>query len=109
MIPAHSLVLASRSSYFKTMLDSTMQEGQPNAEVRVPDCSPHVFRCMLEWVYAGKLCFQEDSNAADTAVELLQLSEKYQLNELKEKLASWMCRRSGSLLLGQYIGIILTY
>ena len=98
MIPARSLVLVSQSSYFKTILDSAMQ-GQPNAEIRVPDCSPRAFRCMLEWVYTGKLCFEDDGNAQDPAVELLQLSEKYQLTGLKVKLASWMCSRCDNLML----------
>ena len=96
VIPAHSLVLTSRSSYFKTMLDSSMQEGRPNAEIRVPDCSLYVFRCMLEWLYTDKLSLSDDSDAPDAAMELLLLADKYQLKELKEKLGDWMCSRLGT-------------
>eukprot|EP01114_Cavostelium_apophysatum_P001585 TRINITY_DN11385_c0_g1_i1.p1 TRINITY_DN11385_c0_g1~~TRINITY_DN11385_c0_g1_i1.p1 ORF type:complete len:277 (+),score=55.33 TRINITY_DN11385_c0_g1_i1:76-906(+) len=73
----HKNILAARSLHFRNMFKSGMKEASEGL-VHVTDVSYATLSTMLTFLYTDQLNI--DPN---TAVELLQVSEKYQLDELK--------------------------
>ena len=63
-IPAHRIILAARSTYFRTMFSSGMKEAQEGNDIIVQDTSPAAFRALLLYLYTDELAF-------DDSVELL--------------------------------------
>ena len=54
-ITAHRLVLASQSEYFDCMLFGETIEGQPGAEIPLPDTPLEAFQLLLKYAYSGSL------------------------------------------------------
>ena len=55
-IPAHRVVLAARSSYFKVLLFGQMREAHTGAEIPITDTTPEALKTLLEYVYSGHVC-----------------------------------------------------
>ena len=58
-IPAHRIILAARSTYFRTMFSSGMKEAQEGNDIIVQDTSPAAFRAMLLYLYTDELAFDD--------------------------------------------------
>lgn len=81
-IPAHKLILSTRSPVFEAMFKSGMHERQ-NGVVDIVDMAPDTLKAMLMHIYTLKpitLTYRK-------AVKIIYAAEKYQLDILKE-----MCR-----------------
>eukprot|EP01137_Pigoraptor_chileana_P018664 Opistho-2@78522 len=102
-LAAHSLVLSTRSDYFRAMFSaggiaSGASGGQwlehSNGCVRVPDHSPRVFECALEYLYTGAI--STESLFADgpaTCAQLLLLADKYGIEGLRATCESLLLPR----------------
>lgn len=78
-IPAHRVIVASRSSHFNSSLQSGMRETT-EGEVVLSDVSLGCFNLLLEYFYGGV----DLANAEiDHVTELLQVCEEYNLPSLK--------------------------
>lgn len=79
-VPAHKVVLASRSPVFAAMFrpDSTMRESATNRVV-IEDIDADVFVEFLHFVYTG-----EAPRIDDMAAALLVAADKYDVSDLKD-------------------------
>jgi len=82
----HQFILSSRSPVFEAMLKTNMME-QETGSIEIEDFSKDVVEKMLVFIYGGVV-----PNIDKDAKELLNIAEKYQLQQLKislgEKLVS---------------------
>ena len=58
-IPAHRIILAARSTYFRSMFSSGMREAQSGNDIVIQDTSPAAFRALLLYLYADELAFDD--------------------------------------------------
>lgn len=70
--------IVARSTVFRAMLTTPMLESVQNT-IEIPDFEEDVVKAMLDYIYTGET---EDLN--EKAADLMQISEKYDLNGLKE-------------------------
>lgn len=75
--PAHRAVLAARSTYFFSMLTVNIEEAQKE-KIVIPDVDVNAFSKFLEFVYTRSIV-----NWNDHELELLALSDRYQVDSLK--------------------------
>jgi speckle-type POZ protein len=76
-IPAHRVILATRSPVFAAMFQHDMTESKTN-EAEVTDVTPESFKALLRFIYTGHC---EVGNLAE---ELLVAANKYDIPELKQ-------------------------
>jgi len=88
IIPAHKLVLTARIPFFKTLFASGMKESKTN-RIRIDDADAASFKQVLKFVYCGK--FPDDLE--DVADSVLPITEKYDIQELKEACANALGNR----------------
>ncbi|XP_065203302.1 speckle-type POZ protein B-like [Planococcus citri] len=88
--PAHKTILAARSPVFKAMLKHDVAETQQN-RIEIKDIDENIFKELLRYIYTGRV-----ENLKDTALELLLVAEKYDLEHLKN-----MCVSALSVLLSE--------
>jgi len=81
VIKAHSVILAMRSPYFKTALNSDVGS---NNQLEVKECSPEVLSTTIKFIYGIGL--PEDLSVGD-AKDLLTIADLYHMEDLKEALA----------------------
>ncbi|XP_014227261.1 speckle-type POZ protein A-like [Trichogramma pretiosum] len=79
-IPAHRLMLATASPVFKAMFTYDMIENQSKL-VEMKDVSLEAAIEMLRYIYTGGV----KNNEISLTIELLKVSDKYELEELKKK------------------------
>ncbi|CAN7995109.1 unnamed protein product, partial [Ixodes pacificus] len=79
-LPAHRLVLASCSSYFRALLYGGMRESQEK-EVVLRDTPREAFELLLRYIYTGQL--QLSGLKEDVVLEVLELSHLYGFLELE--------------------------
>ena len=58
-IPAHRIILAARSTYFRSMFSSGMREAQRGNDIVIQDTSPAAFHALLLYLYADELAFDD--------------------------------------------------
>ena len=80
---AHQLILFARSPVFRGMFQAEMKEKESQLVV-IEDFKPDVVEGMLKFIYSGTL-IQGD---LEMVPDLLQASDKYQIDILKEKCES---------------------
>jgi len=78
-IPCHKAFLATRSSVFKTMLESNMKEAK-EAILELKNCTEIVAECFVKYFYTGHV---EEASLKENVVSFLDLGEKYDLPGLK--------------------------
>ena len=78
-IKAHKTVLIARSSYFRTMFSTNMNESS-SGKINVPDADPSAFRSMLEFLYGGS----SPKDLGIVAMDLFAIADKYDMRELAE-------------------------
>ena len=78
-IPCHKAFLATRSSVFKTMLESDMKEAK-EAIFELKNCTEIVAECFVKYFYTGHV---EEECLKENVVSFLDLGEKYDLPGLK--------------------------
>uniref|UniRef100_A0A0N5B6N2 BTB domain-containing protein n=1 Tax=Strongyloides papillosus TaxID=174720 RepID=A0A0N5B6N2_STREA len=80
-LPAHKMVLASRSDYFKSLFNSGMKETV-SCEVVLHESNIQAFKICLKYLYTGKIDFH--SMAIDMAIDIFIISNKYAFEDLEE-------------------------
>ncbi|XP_065203294.1 speckle-type POZ protein B-like [Planococcus citri] len=88
--PAHRTILAARSPVFKAMFKDDTTETQQN-RIEIKDIDENIFEEVLRYIYTGRV-----ENLKDTALELLPVAEKFNLEHLKN-----MCVSALSMLLSE--------
>ena len=78
-VPAHKVILAATSSYFKHMFSSEMRESKSD-EVRMSDMTCETIRCILKYLYTTEL----DVNS-DNALEVLRAANLLCLESLEKE------------------------
>ena len=81
-IPAHKVVIAARSQYFRTMLYGEMKESGNNNNIVIvgSNVTPTAFRQVLRYLYSGDPGILSETQA----MSLLACADMYQLSELQE-------------------------
>ncbi|XP_043479842.1 protein roadkill-like [Leptopilina heterotoma] len=74
---AHKIILANRSTVFAAMFKNKMTE-ELTSVVEIDDTKSAIFQQMLNFIYTDQV-----ENLEESAVELLYVAEKYQLEKLK--------------------------
>ena len=77
-IPAHKIILVTRSRYFAAMFAHDTVENRQN-RVTIADVKANVFESLLEFIYKGKVPVLNETNAE----ELLIASDQFQMDHLK--------------------------
>ena len=85
ILEAHKNVLAARSAVFSAMFDHDFLENKTNV-VDIPDIEYAILQEMLRYIYTNRV-----KNFENLAGELLLASDKYQIDDLKEKCAEVLC------------------
>ncbi|KAL9955418.1 hypothetical protein ACROYT_G036744 [Oculina patagonica] len=80
-IPAHRVIVATRCVWFRRALLSGMKESIER-RILVPDTSPCLFHKFLGYLYSGVL--DTRSLSLDEVTEMLALSDKYEMDSLKD-------------------------
>ncbi|GET01565.1 BTB/POZ domain-containing protein [Rhizophagus clarus] len=94
---AHTLVLRSRSSYFRTALSNNWGKKENDMYIfKKPNISPDVFEIILRFIYSGKVSLENINGSK--AIELLIASDeleffnlcKHVQKDLIEKESEWL-------------------
>ena len=87
IFPCHQIILATRSSVFRAMLQADMKEKQTR-KIDIEDSKPEIVGEMLRFIYTGDIPNEKlDALASD----LLGTSDKYELNYLKKICEDKLC------------------
>ncbi|XP_002121668.4 BTB/POZ domain-containing protein 9-like [Ciona intestinalis] len=92
--PAHRVILAARSSYFRGLLYGGMRESIPDSVIPIYDAGASAFEVLLRYIYTGKLKLSDIKESH--VIEVLALANKFGFEEL-EKSISFHLRTSLSL------------
>ncbi|BAF21230.1 BTB/POZ domain-containing protein At4g08455 [Oryza sativa Japonica Group] len=76
-VPAHRVILASRSPVFRAMLENEMEESRSGI-IKIYDVSYDVLRAFVHYMYTAEALLDEQM-----ASDLLVLAEKYEVKNLK--------------------------
>uniref|UniRef100_A0A0D9WXD9 BTB domain-containing protein n=1 Tax=Leersia perrieri TaxID=77586 RepID=A0A0D9WXD9_9ORYZ len=76
-VPAHRVILASRSPVFRAMLENEMEESRSGI-IKIYDVSYDVLRAFVHYMYTTEALLDEQM-----ASDLLVLAEKYEVKNLK--------------------------
>merc|ERR1711893_490001 len=86
-IPAHKVVLAARSEYFRALLYGGMRESS-QSEVKLVE-TPHVaFKHLLKYIYTGLLSLH--SFKEDLILDILGLAHLYGFLELEHSISEYL-------------------
>ncbi|XP_061186569.1 kelch-like protein 24 [Saccostrea echinata] len=84
--PCHKVVLAALSEYFETMFDSPFKEEREK-EINI-ELSPKQCGNLLDFIYTG----QEVWDTVDEAIDMLHISQMYQIHSLKEQCLEYLLK-----------------
>ncbi|KAK9734659.1 hypothetical protein RND81_04G155300 [Saponaria officinalis] len=116
---AHKLVLAARSSVFRSEFLESSDEGKE--EIVVSDMEPVVFKAMLHFVYRDTLMDDGDeplmpsSSSCQPPVsewlisKLLAAADKYGLVRLRQLCESLLCEKIDVTLVGEFLALADCY
>lgn len=86
--PAHRVILASRSDYFRALLFGGLKETHENEIELCEVTSIPAFQQLLKYVYSGQLSLS--SLSEDMVLEVLGLAHKYGFSELEEAISDYL-------------------
>lgn len=82
---AHRCILSARTPVFAAMFKQNMSERNTGI-IPIDDCEPNIFQEFLHYVYTGSVKMFCHENVFD----LYKLSDKYQVEELKEECLEYL-------------------
>ncbi|MCO5557442.1 hypothetical protein L7F22_011006 [Adiantum nelumboides] len=91
-IRAHRAILVSRSSVFKAMLESEMEESRSGI-IKITDFSYEVLRFFVHYLYTAEIY---PESLEECAFDLLALAEKYNVKHLKAVCERFMTSKVNS-------------
>ena len=86
-IPAHKVVLAARSEYFRALLYGGMRESS-QSEVKLVDTPYTAFKHLLKYIYTGLLSLH--SFKEDLILDILGLAHLYGFLELEHSISEYL-------------------
>jgi len=78
-IPAHRIIMATLSDYFRTMFEINMLEAKQR-EVMIKDVDPEAFEKLVFYAYEGRLEIHQDN-----VTNILAAAHIFNINEIVEK------------------------
>eukprot|EP00928_Gymnodinium_smaydae_P031062 TRINITY_DN22923_c0_g1_i1.p1 TRINITY_DN22923_c0_g1~~TRINITY_DN22923_c0_g1_i1.p1 ORF type:complete len:413 (-),score=37.59 TRINITY_DN22923_c0_g1_i1:192-1430(-) len=81
-IPCHSLILSTRSTVFRQMLQLNMKEAD-SREVHIVDFEPVAVKWFVHYLYTGELDPEAEADK-EALCHLLQIAHKYETTHLAE-------------------------
>ncbi|XP_023318724.1 protein roadkill-like [Trichogramma pretiosum] len=85
-IPSHKNILAAASPVFKAMITHDMLENKEST-IKITDSTKNIVTEMLRFIYTGQISTIE----TDMIIELLKVSDLYEINSLKNKCGKMLC------------------
>lgn len=86
-IPAHKVILAARSEYFRALLFGGMRESSQH-EVKLVDTPFVAFKHLLKYIYTGNISLH--SYKEDMILEVLSLAHLYGFLELETSISEYL-------------------
>ncbi|XP_052769658.1 BTB/POZ domain-containing protein 9-like [Mya arenaria] len=87
--PAHKVILAARSEYFRAMLFGGLMESQPGtSEIRLQDTSAKAFEALLKYMYTGKMNLLEVKE--EHLLDILGMAHRYGFTELESSISDYL-------------------
>ena len=86
-IPAHKVVLAARSDYFRALLYGGLRESS-QTEVKLVDTPHEAFRFLLKYIYTGNLTLH--SFKEDLILDILGLAHLYGFVDLERSISEYL-------------------
>ena len=83
-IPAHKVILASNSDYFRALLFCGLQESQ-SSKISLKCSNQELFKQLLKYVYTGKMNLNELT--VQQILEIFQMSHEYNFKALNETIS----------------------
>jgi hypothetical protein len=77
MFPTHRVIVAKCSSVFADLCESHNDDTTP---IQINDVTPDIFRCLLNYIYGGKV---SDDDMKSHAEEIIEAADKYGVINLK--------------------------
>jgi hypothetical protein len=90
-IKVHKFVLASRSPVFDKMIETDMKEKR-EGKVEIVDFDPDTVEAAVEYCYDQDITYRCDD--LTIALPLLQFAEKYDMNDLKKEIETYLIKES---------------
>ncbi|VDK71576.1 unnamed protein product [Litomosoides sigmodontis] len=87
LVPAHRVILAARSQYFRALLYNGMRETR-DSEIELVDTSFSGFKVLMKYIYTGKLSLS--SMKEELVLEVLGLAHKYGFADLEISISEYM-------------------
>uniref|UniRef100_F1KWU4 BTB/POZ domain-containing protein 9 n=1 Tax=Ascaris suum TaxID=6253 RepID=F1KWU4_ASCSU len=87
VFPAHRVILAARSEYFRALLFNGMRETR-DSEVELVDTPVNGFKMLLKYIYTGKLSLS--SLKEELVLDILGLAHKYGFSELELSISEYL-------------------
>ncbi|KIH44504.1 BTB/POZ domain protein, partial [Ancylostoma duodenale] len=85
--PAHKVLLAARSEYFRAMLYGGLKESD-EGEIVLEETNVFAFRILLKYIYTAKLTLLEYKE--EQVMDILGLAHKYGFVKLQNAVADYM-------------------
>ncbi|PAV91422.1 hypothetical protein WR25_06401 isoform C [Diploscapter pachys] len=85
--PAHRVILAARSEYFRALLYGGMRESVEE-KISLPSANLKAFKLILRYAYTGQLLFT--AIKLDLLLEVLTLANQYGFNALQNSIADYL-------------------
>ncbi|RHZ51831.1 hypothetical protein Glove_469g36 [Diversispora epigaea] len=102
----HSIILQSRSPYFKKKFDEITSNEDHVKVLKLPNVSVRVFNVIIKYIYSGKISLEKLENSV--IFDLLIASNELELDELVEHLQSHLVNDSASWLRLKFVLIYQT-
>ncbi|RWS25194.1 BTB/POZ domain-containing protein 9-like protein [Leptotrombidium deliense] len=86
-IPAHKVILASRSEYFRALLFGGLKESR-ESRIELKVTSLYAFKLLLKYVYTGHMSLSTTSE--DTVLDILGLSHQFGFTSLEDAISDYL-------------------
>lgn len=88
--PAHKVILAARSDYFRALLFGGMMESQPGTtEIELQETTAKPFEALLKYIYTGKMNLL-DVKQEEHLLDILGMSHRYGFVELETSISEYL-------------------
>ncbi|XP_041772707.1 BTB/POZ domain-containing protein 9-like [Anopheles merus] len=87
-LPAHRIILATRSEYFRAMLYGALKESKQN-EIAL-DVPVEAFKFLIKYIYTGRLSLKQMKNT--DILDILELAHQYLFVKLQKAITEYLCK-----------------
>lgn len=86
-LPAHRVILAARSEYFRALLYGGLAESTQR-EIELNKISYEAFKVLLQYIYSGHMSLSQMKE--DNILDTLGLANQYGFNELEVSISDYL-------------------